>query len=146
MIFRKQHFTPQIVQLKTIMTEKITFILLLCLFFQLIIRLRRTTLPKFPFWQEQSYQNRKVIRCASTEYEEYLKSKTPIDCQILNLNNGLPKNCFEKERRKNAPKGSRVNAVITIPVVVHVIHNGDLIGTDENIFTNTFANTSLKRF
>jgi hypothetical protein len=39
-----------------------------------------------------------------------------------------------KKKKENAPKGSRVNAVITIPVVVHVIHNGDLIGTDENIF------------
>jgi hypothetical protein len=41
---------------------------------------------------------------------------------------------LEKKEGK-IPKGSRVNAVITIPVVVHVIHNGDLIGTDENILT-----------
>jgi hypothetical protein len=116
------------------------------LFFQLIIRLRKNNTTEVSLLARTKLSKQEVIRCASTEYEEYLKSKTPIDCQILNLNNGLPKNCFEKERRKNAPKGSRVNAVITIPVVVHVIHNGDLIGTDENILTNTFANTSLKRF
>jgi hypothetical protein len=42
-----------------------------------------------------------------------------------------------KRKKENAPKGSRVNAVITIPVVVHVIHNGDLIG-DENILTSKY--------
>jgi hypothetical protein len=51
-----------------------------------------------------------------------------------------------KRKKENAPKGSRVNAVITIPVVVHVIHNGDLIGTDENIFDEQIlSHTSLKR-
>jgi hypothetical protein len=37
---------------------------------------------------------------ASNEYEEYLKSKTPIDCQIPNLNNGLPKIALEKKKGK----------------------------------------------
>jgi hypothetical protein len=60
------------------------------------------------------------------------------------LNNGLPKIAFEKKKKEKTPKGSRVNAVITIPVVVHVIHNGDLIGTDENILTSKII-SNLKR-
>jgi hypothetical protein len=51
------------------------------------------------FGKNKVIKTGEVIRCAK-EYEEYLKSKTPIDCQIPNLNNGLPKIALEKKEGK----------------------------------------------
>lgn len=70
-----------------------------------------------------------IVRCATSEY---LKSKQ---------NKGLaPSNeAFEawlapklKEIKKQRSEG-RLPAIIRIPVVVHIIHNGDALGTGENI-------------
>ncbi|MFV8352008.1 T9SS type A sorting domain-containing protein [Flavobacterium sp. XS2P14] len=117
--------------------KKITFILLFCLFFSAhnsFAQVNNTTEVSL-FGKNKVIKTGEVIRCASTEYEEYLKSKNPNRLSNSEFEQWItPKIALEKEIRKNAPKGSRVNAVITIPVVVHVIHNGDLIGTDENIF------------
>lgn len=117
--------------------KKITFILLLCLFFSAhntFAQVNNTTEVSL-FGKNKVIKTGTVIRCASKEYEEYLKSKNPNRLSNSEFEQWItPKIALEKERRKNAPKGSRVNAVITIPVVVHVIHNGDVIGTDENIF------------
>lgn len=79
--------------------------------------------------QARTFGPNGIVRCASTEY---LKSKQ---------NRGLaPSNeVFEewlapklKEIKKQRSEG-RLPAVIRIPVVVHVIHNGDPLGTGENI-------------
>ena len=117
--------------------KKITFILLLCLFFSAhnsFAQVNNTTEVSI-FGKNKVIKAGDFIRCGSTEYEEYLKSKNPNRLSNSEFEQWItPKIALEKERRKNAPKGSRVNAVITIPVVVHVIHNGDVIGTDENIF------------
>lgn len=71
------------------------------------------------------------IRCMSTEYEDQLQSKFPNRLTNEQFENWLaPK--IEEFKRKNAGKRG-TNAVIRIPVVVHVIHNGDAYGTGENI-------------
>lgn len=117
--------------------KKITFILLLLLFFSAhnsFAQVKNNTEVSL-FGKNKVIKTGAVIRCASTEYEEYLKSKNPNRLSTSEFEQWItPKIAIEKERRKNAPKGSKINAVITIPVVVHVIHNGDLIGIDENIF------------
>lgn len=71
------------------------------------------------------------IRCMSSEYEELLQSKYPNRLTQEQFENWLaPK--VEELKRKNA--GNRgTTAVIRIPVVVHVIHNGDAYGSGENI-------------
>lgn len=117
--------------------KKTPFILLLSLFFSAynsFAQVNNTTEVSL-FGKNKVIKTGTVIRCASTEYEEYLQSKNPNRLSDSEFEQWItPKIALEKEKRKNAPKDSRVNAVITIPVVVHVIHNGDLLGTDENIF------------
>ena len=70
-----------------------------------------------------------VIRCASTEYEKMLKEKNPkrkTDAQFEAWLAPLV--------QKNATmRTAQTNAVITIPVVVHVIYNGQAVGTAPNI-------------
>jgi len=70
-----------------------------------------------------------VIRCASTEYEKMLQEKNP---------KRMTQDQFESWLaplvQKNATmRTTQTNAVITIPVVVHVIHNGQVEGTAPNI-------------
>ena len=70
-----------------------------------------------------------TIRCASTEYEEMLKEKNP---------KRMTEAQFEAWvapliQKKNAMRTAQTNAVITIPVVVHVIYNGQAVGTAPNI-------------
>ena len=72
-----------------------------------------------------------MIRCATDEYEELLYSKDP---------KRMSKEQFEAyiapyvEQYKNTPaNASQSGGIIYIPVVVHVIHNGDAYGTNENI-------------
>lgn len=70
------------------------------------------------------------IPCASTEYDLYLDSK---------YKNRQTKAEFEEwmaakiEERKNRLQLKTTNEIITIPVVIHIIHNGDPLGTTENI-------------
>lgn len=72
-----------------------------------------------------------MIRCATDEYEEFLHSKDT---------KRMSKEQFEAyiapyvEQYKNTPaNASQSGGIIYIPVVVHVIHNGDAYGTNENI-------------
>lgn len=69
-----------------------------------------------------------IIRCASTSYEKYLQDTDP---------NRMSDAEFEAwiqpliENAKN--NKSTANGIVTIPVVVHVIHNGQALGTAPNI-------------
>lgn len=72
-----------------------------------------------------------LVRCAASEYEESLQDANPAR---------LSKSAFEQwiapkvEAIKNRMEtGRSANTVISIPVVVHVIHNGDNVGSGENI-------------
>lgn len=78
--------------------------------------------------------NNGLIRCATTEYEEFLQEKYPkrssdsqFEAWITPLVN----------KYKAARASSKTAAtVITIPVVVHVIHSGQAIGIAPNITDN----------
>lgn len=72
-----------------------------------------------------------MIRCASTEYEGYLKDQDPKRETREEFEAWLAPKVAEIKAQRLA--GKSVKAVITIPVVVHVIHNGDAVGRDENI-------------
>lgn len=94
-----------------------------------------TTNEVLLFGKKKIIKQGSVIRCASTEYEEYLKSKNPNIVSTSEFEQWLsPKIALEKKNKTNAAKGLKTNAIITIPVVVHVIHNGDVLGINENIF------------
>lgn len=69
-----------------------------------------------------------IIRCYSTEYEEKLQKKN---------NKRISKNTFENwiatKISKQKTANQRASAVRVIPVVVHVIHKGEALGTGSNI-------------
>lgn len=116
--------------------KKITFLIFLSLFtinwaFAQVNNTHEVVL----FGKKKIIKQGAVIRCASTEYEEYLKSKNPNRLSTAEFEQWIsPKIKLEKNKKKNTSKEYKTNAVITIPVVVHVIHSGDILGVDENIF------------
>jgi hypothetical protein len=70
-----------------------------------------------------------LVRCASSEYEEYLQETNK---------KRISRNTFEtwlsqKTAQRHTAKNNSGTAIMTIPVVVHIIHSGDAIGQDENI-------------
>lgn len=74
--------------------------------------------------------NRGIIRCATTEYEEYLQEKNPKRMSNAQFEAWLTPLVA---KHKVAKANSRTAAtVITIPVVVHVVHSGQAIGTAPN--------------
>lgn len=70
------------------------------------------------------------VRCASTEYEQYLRANNPNRATKEGFENWISPKIQEL---KNQHSVQRVAAVITIPIVIHIIHNGDVIGKNENI-------------
>ncbi len=72
------------------------------------------------------------VRCSSVEYEQMMQQQFP---------NRLNNNEFEKwiaplikeQQQKIVSNTSKITGIISIPVVVHIIHNGDALGTGENI-------------
>ena len=69
------------------------------------------------------------IRCLTNEYEQYLKVNNPSRQNASNFEAWIAPKIAEMK----ASKPDNTAIVITIPVVVHVIHNGDAIGVNENI-------------
>lgn len=77
---------------------------------------------------EDSVAADKLIRCSTVEHEGYLKKKFPRRINEEEFENWL-KPLIEKYKMDRSEAGG----VITIPVVVHVIHNGVNIGVGSNI-------------
>lgn len=76
--------------------------------------------------------NNGLVRCASTEYEQHLLEKYPNRQTTEEFEEWLaPKIQEAATRRMSSPVD--VATVITIPVVVHVIHNETSVGVNENI-------------
>lgn len=72
-----------------------------------------------------------LIRCISSEYEKSLQQKNASRATRDQFETWIaPKIEEAKERLMNSRNS---NVVVTIPVVVHVIHNGDAVGVNENI-------------
>jgi hypothetical protein len=71
------------------------------------------------------------IRCLSTEYEKYLKANNPNRATREEFENWIAPKIEELRRIQSTQKTAAT--VMTIPVVIHIIHNGDAIGTNENI-------------
>ena len=79
--------------------------------------------------QARQFSPNGIIRCASTEYNNYRKAQgRAVSDQVFE--EWLAPKVEEIKRLRLA---GRLPSVIRIPVVVHVIHNGDAIGTGENI-------------
>lgn len=67
------------------------------------------------------------VRCATDEYNEYLRSKNP-KMETLEQFEAWMANRIQQQQSM-----SQTGGIIYIPVVVHVIHNGDAYGVNENI-------------
>jgi hypothetical protein len=84
-----------------------------------------------PVKTENLNPNTGDIRCATTQYEQFLQEKNPkrmTDAQFETWITPLVK------KHKAMRTASKMAAtVIIIPVVVHVIHNGQTVGTAPNI-------------
>lgn len=72
-----------------------------------------------------------LIRCASSEYEKYLQEKHPERTTTAQFEEWLAPKVREAKLRTMAT--NNINVVVTIPVVVHVIHNETNVGFNENI-------------
>ncbi len=71
------------------------------------------------------------IRCASNEYEEYLRLQNPKLESREQFENWMASKISDANAIQNV--SSQSGGIIYIPVVVHVIHNGDAYGVSENI-------------
>lgn len=74
------------------------------------------------------------IRCATAEYEEYLELNNPNRMSREAFEQWLAPKVEEAKAQRLAARGTNATAAVRIiPVVVHVIHNGDALGSNENI-------------
>jgi hypothetical protein len=69
------------------------------------------------------------IRCATTEYEKFLQEKYPKRMNSAQFESWI----VPLIQKQASMRTSQTNAIITIPVVVHVIYNGQPVGTAPNI-------------
>ena len=72
------------------------------------------------------------IRCASTEYEDQLQAKFPKSRMTDAQFEAWLAPFVEQAKNEKSQNGG----IITIPVVVHVIHSGQNVGTAPNITDN----------
>ena len=71
------------------------------------------------------------IRCVTDEYEHFLKANDPQRANTEAFEQWIAPKVAEIQERLTT--GRTPNVVITIPVVVHVIHSGQTVGSGRNI-------------
>lgn len=71
------------------------------------------------------------IRCATVEYDQIRRSENPQIGTNLQFESWL-QNEIKKYKKQQQSSRNKL-PIITIPVVVHVVHNGDALGSGENI-------------
>lgn len=68
-------------------------------------------------------------RCGTVEYVKSLRTSN----QLRETKDGFEKWMLQKQQQRLLNQSARTQAALQIPVVVHVIHNGENIGTGTNI-------------
>ena len=71
------------------------------------------------------------IRCSTNEYEKYLKANDPNRATREEFESWIAPKIEELKRIQSTQKTAA--SIMTIPVVIHIIHNGDALGINENI-------------
>jgi hypothetical protein len=74
-----------------------------------------------------------IIRCATVEYEQFLQENNPKRLKEAQFEAWLSPLVAKQKALRTSSKTAKSAVIITIPVVVHVIHNGEAIGTAPNI-------------
>lgn len=85
-----------------------------------------------PITAKSKNPNNGIIRCATVEYEQYLQEKNPKRRTNAQFETWLAP-LVNKQIASRTSSKTAAATIITIPVVVHVIHNGQAIGTAPNI-------------
>lgn len=102
---------------------------------QSLILVLLLSLTHFSFSQTNTSLSRRTpsgkIRCSTVEYEKYLKAQYPKRASKEEFENWIAPKIQEVKNNQYIQKSAAT--IITIPVVIHVIHNGDAVGVDENI-------------
>jgi len=81
-------------------------------------------------------QRNKQVRCSTPEYNQSLARKNPDRGSASDFEKWMAKRLKEKHNRKaNGKKstGFNSNQVITLPIIFHIIHNGETTGATPNI-------------
>ena len=89
-------------------------------------------LPLRSFGQEGG-SSKKTIFCGSSEYEALLQKNHHERATTEGFEAWLAPKVAAIKNRRTQRSAQNTNNVFSIPVVVHVIHNGDAVGSGENI-------------
>ena len=114
--------------------KKITFILSLFICFGSAVFAQNKSGDRTVFGKKVNPDNIAPsghIRCATTEYEQYLRQQNPRMESSEQFENWMAQKIQEQKAIQEI--ASQTGGIIYIPVVVHVIHNGDAYGSNENI-------------
>ena len=84
-----------------------------------------------PITAKNSNPNKGIIRCATVEYEQFLQERNPKRLKEAQFEAWLSPLVSKYKVMRTSSKTAAT--VMTIPVVVHVIHSGQAIGTAPNI-------------
>lgn len=79
--------------------------------------------------KEKAKQSNGMVRCGAYEFDQYLSSINPKKESAQQFESWLASKINQNKNLQNR----EANQIITIPVVVHVIHNNKPYGVDENI-------------
>jgi hypothetical protein len=74
-----------------------------------------------------------LIRCSTVEYEQLMKERDPEMMSSREVNELVSQLIENNKNSKTSNSVEGGTNVLVIPVVVHVIHNGDAYGSGENI-------------
>lgn len=80
---------------------------------------------------KNSNPNNGIIRCATVEYEQFLQEKNPKRSKDAQFEEWLSPLVNKYKTMRTSSKSAAT--ILTIPVVVHIIHNGEAIGVAPNI-------------
>jgi hypothetical protein len=80
---------------------------------------------------KNSNPNNGIIRCATVEYEQFLQERNPKRLKEPQFEAWLSPLVSKYKAMRTSSKTAAT--VITIPVVVHIIHNGQAVGVAPNI-------------
>lgn len=80
----------------------------------------------------ESKINTNIHKCNTEEYELELQKKYPNRLNTQQFETWLAAE-VEKQKSDRIRNNRSITAVYNIPVVIHIVHNGDCVGTGENI-------------
>lgn len=89
----------------------------------------------------QNASDQDVVRCYTMEADAQLRTMNPKLGSLDDFERWLAP-FVEQYKAEQAAATNRVNAVTTIPIIFHVIHNGQSVGTGDNL-SATYINAQI---